>query len=66
MVGPMWREFVPHFASISMITPNDVKRLTLVDGIDEVVPALEAWWANPPDIPLRVGDVQKTPPLGDE
>src|SRR5438477_3795770 len=53
LVGPMWRDFVPHFANISMITPNDVKRLTLVDGIDEVVPALEAWWANPPDIPLR-------------
>src|SRR5713226_5761717 len=35
LVGPMWRDFVPHFASISMITPNDVKRLTLVDSIEE-------------------------------
>lgn len=66
LLGPMWREFVPHFASISMITANDVKRLTLVDSLDQVVPALAAWWASPPDIPLRLGDVQKTPPLGNE
>ena len=65
LVGPMWSEFVPVFARISMVTPNDVERLTLVDTVEQVVPALDAWWANPPDIPLRLGDVRKTPPLGD-
>lgn len=65
LVGSMWREFVPHFAAISSITLRDVQLLTLVETIDEVIPAMAAWWANPPRIPSRLGDVAKTPPLGD-
>jgi uncharacterized protein (TIGR00730 family) len=66
LVGPMWQTFVPQYAQISTINQNDVKRLTLVDSIDQVVPAIQAWWANPPRIPSRIGDVLKTPPLGDQ
>lgn len=65
LVGPQWRQFYHHFAEFSSISTHDLKYVTLVDTPDEVVPALESWWANPPNIPARLGDVQKTPPLGD-
>ncbi|MEP7284422.1 MAG: LOG family protein [Chloroflexota bacterium] len=65
LVGAMWRELIPHFATVTTITQQDIRLLTLVDRGDEVVPALTSWWANPPQVPLRLGDVQKTPPLGD-
>lgn len=65
LVGPMWREFVDSFARVSTISQNDVRLLTLVATGEQVIPAMEAWWANPPNVPPRIGDVQKTPPLGD-
>jgi uncharacterized protein (TIGR00730 family) len=65
LVGAMWQAFVPQFAQVSTIGPNDLKLLTLVDGVDQVIASMEAWWANPPKIPSRIGDVQKIPPLGD-
>lgn len=58
LVGPMWRRFVEVFAETAAISPSDLRWLTLVDRADEVVPALEAWWASPPDVPLRLGDRQ--------
>ncbi len=58
LVGPMWRHFVAAFAEDAAITPTDLQWLTLVDTPEEVVPALEAWWANPPAIRLRLGDVK--------
>jgi uncharacterized protein (TIGR00730 family) len=58
LVGPMWRSLVAAFAGSATIGPNDLRLLTLVDEPDEVVPALEAWWADPPRVPLRLGDVQ--------
>ncbi len=65
LVGAQWRTFVSCFAEISTITPRDVQLLTIVDQGSEVIPAMEAWWANPPNIPPRIGDVNKIPPLGD-
>jgi uncharacterized protein (TIGR00730 family) len=65
LVGAMWRAFVPQFAQVSTISQNDLKLLTLVDTVDQVIPAMVAWWANPPKIPSRLGDAQKIPPLGD-
>ncbi len=65
LVGTQWTAFAKHFMEFSTITPNDLRRLTLVDSPDEVVAAIEVWWANPPHIPIRVGDVSKTPMLGD-
>ena len=65
LVGAMWREFVTSFAKVSTISQDDVRRLTIVDTVDDVIAALQIWWANPPNIPPRLGDVQKTPPLGD-
>ncbi len=56
LVGPMWRRFVATFAEDAAISPTDLTWLTLVDTADEVVPALEAWWADPPRIRLRLGD----------
>jgi len=56
LVGPLWRRFVEAFSEAATISPNDLRWLTLVDGAGEVVPALEAWWAAPPDLPLRLGD----------
>jgi uncharacterized protein (TIGR00730 family) len=56
LVGKMWRQFVATFAQESTLKPDDLRWLTLVDGPQEVVPALEAWWAAPPYIPLRKGD----------
>jgi uncharacterized protein (TIGR00730 family) len=66
LVGEMWRELINTFASVSTITPRDLQFLTLVESPHFVVSALQSWWANPPKIQLRIGDVQKTPPLGDE
>jgi len=63
LVGKMWQEFVPHFARISTIGPNDTKWLVMVNRAAEVVPALAAWWASPPNLALRIGDIQ--PLLGD-
>lgn len=66
LVGSMWRETVDLFARVSTINAErDVKFLTMVDTVDEVIPAMESWWKNPPNIPPRIGDVEKTPPLGD-
>jgi uncharacterized protein (TIGR00730 family) len=65
LVGQMWREFVSSFARVSTISQNDVRLLTLVDHVGQVIPAMEGWWADPPDIPSRLGDVQIIPPLGD-
>lgn len=56
VVGPMWRRFVELFAETAPIRPADMRWLTLVDRAEEVVPALEAWWAAPPDMVLRLGD----------
>lgn len=56
LVGPLWRRFVSMFAEQSPITPNDLRLLTLVDQPDEIAPALAAWWAAPPNVPLRLGD----------
>lgn len=56
LVGPMWRRFVATFAESAAITPHDLRHLTLVDGPDEIVPALRDWWLAPPDVPLRLGD----------
>ncbi|HEX3049971.1 MAG TPA: LOG family protein [Aggregatilineaceae bacterium] len=57
LVGPMWRSVVDVFAQHAAISPNDLRWLTLVDTVDQVVPALGTWWAAPPDVPLRLGDV---------
>jgi uncharacterized protein (TIGR00730 family) len=65
LVGQQWKAFVSSFAENSTIGPRDVQLLTLVDQASDVIPALEAWWANPPNIPPRIGDVNKIPPLGD-
>lgn len=65
LVGSMWREFVPHFAAISTITERDVRFVQFVDDARDVVGALRQWWRNPPNIPPRMGDVSKTPPLGE-
>lgn len=56
LVGPMWRRFIEVFAEVSTISGEDLRWLTLVEHADQVVPAIEAWWAAPPDITLRLGD----------
>jgi uncharacterized protein (TIGR00730 family) len=66
LVGPMWREFLTHFAAVSTVAPRDLGLMTLVDSVRGVIPALQAWWANPPKIQPRLGDVQKTPPPVDQ
>jgi uncharacterized protein (TIGR00730 family) len=62
LVGPMWRDFMTHFAAISTVSPRDLQLMTLVENARDVLPALQAWWANPPRIRPRIGDVQDTPP----
>ncbi len=64
-VGAGWRAFAQTFAAHAVIRPEDMAYLQLVASVEEVVPALETWWASPPRIAPRLGDVQKTPPLGD-
>ena len=56
LVGPMWRRLLAAFASDAAVEPRELERLTLVDAVEEVVPALAAWWSAPPDVPLRLGD----------
>ncbi|NLE51638.1 MAG: LOG family protein [Chloroflexi bacterium] len=56
LVGLMWRRFVEVFAETAAISGDDLRWLTLVERADQVVPALEAWWETPPDVPLRLGD----------
>ena len=56
LVGPMWRRFVEVFAETATISADDLRWLTLVERAEQVVPALEAWWAAPPNVPLRLGD----------
>ena len=57
LVGEMWRSVVDAFAATAPINPKtDLRWLTLVDDARDVVPALLAWWAAPPDVPLRLGD----------
>jgi uncharacterized protein (TIGR00730 family) len=65
LVGPMWRQFVTHFAAVSTVAPRDLALMTLVDSVRDVLPTLQAWWASPPHIQLRLGDVLKTPPPED-
>jgi predicted Rossmann-fold nucleotide-binding protein len=65
-IGQMWRVFAESFAANSTTIARDYRYLTLVNHITEVVPALESWWANPPVIPHRQGDLEKPPLLGDE
>jgi hypothetical protein len=65
VVGEGWRIIVEEFAAYSTITPRDLQYLTFVEGAADISPALAAWYANPPVIPPRLGDVVKTPPLGD-
>jgi uncharacterized protein (TIGR00730 family) len=62
-VGAMWRDFLVHFAQISTITERDLRFISVVDDGRDVVGALRRWWQNPPNIPPRIGDVNKTPPL---
>jgi uncharacterized protein (TIGR00730 family) len=66
LVGPMWQDFVNSFGASASITPNDLRWLTLVESHEAVVDTLNSWWATPPTITLRAGDVQKTPLLGDQ
>jgi uncharacterized protein (TIGR00730 family) len=56
LVGRLWRRFVDLWAEDAAISPADLRWLTLVDTPEQVVPALEAWWAAPPAVPVRVGD----------
>lgn len=56
LVGPLWRRVIDAFAEDAPITPHDLKRLAVVDTVANVIPALEAWWASPPVVPLRLGD----------
>ena len=56
LVGPMWRRFIEVFAETSTVSADDLRWLTLVERADQVVPALEAWWEAPPDVPVRLGD----------
>lgn len=65
LVGSAWREFVTNFAAVSTVNANDLKLLTVVDTVAEVIPALRAWWANPPSVPVRVGDQAQPPLVGD-
>lgn len=58
LVGPMWRHFIEVFMQDAAASPGDLRWLTLVDTVDQVVPALQAWWAAPPDVPLRLGDAR--------
>ncbi len=64
-VGRLWQQLVPHLAQEGTLHATDLRWVTLVGNGTEVLPALEAWWRNPPQIPLRLGDVKKTPSLGD-
>src|SRR5258708_655135 len=64
-VGRLWQQLVPHLAQEGTLHATDLRWVTLVGNGSEVLPALEAWWRNPPQIPLRLGDVKKTPSLGD-
>ncbi|NDJ76663.1 MAG: LOG family protein [Chloroflexi bacterium] len=61
LVGPMWRRLIAVFAEDAVMKPRELGRLVLVDTADDVVPALAAWWANPPTVPLRLGDDGYTP-----
>ena len=60
LLGSMWKELIPHFVQVGTINPHELGRLTFVEKAEEVRPALEAWWANPPNIPLRLGDRGQT------
>lgn len=61
LVGPMWRRLIGTFAADAAMNPHEINRITFVDHAHEVVPALQAWWAAPPDVPLRLGDDGRTP-----
>ncbi len=64
-VGEGWRAFAEVFSAQAAIRPEDMGYLQLVASAEDVLPTLRQWWANPPHIVPRLGDVQKTPPLGD-
>lgn len=63
--GRVWKELVKGFVPYAAIRPVDDQYLTLVDEVDEIVPALKTWYANPPRIPSKIGDVTIPPLLGD-
>ncbi len=65
-VGRAWKEILPPLATLGVMNPRELGRVTFVDSGVEVLAALQAWWENPPVIPLRIGDVQEPPLLGDE
>ncbi len=65
IVGAAWETIIRTFAANSTIPPTELQRLTFVLTVAEVVPALRAWWENPPRVAPRLGDEEKTPPLGD-
>lgn len=65
LFGETWRAFIEVFAQHSTLRPDDLKYLTFVDTVEAVIPSLEAWWAAPPTIPPRLGDVQDTTPRED-
>lgn len=61
LVGALWRRLIDLLADDALIPPHELARLTLVEGAAGVVPALEAWWSAPPDLPLRIGDTSPPP-----
>lgn len=65
LVGKLWQEFVSSFASTSTVNADDLRLLTLVNTVQDVLPALQTWWANPPNVPVRVGDRAEPPLIGD-
>ncbi len=56
LVGPMWRQVIEVFAAQATVEPYEMRRVTLVERAEDVVPALQAWWQSPPDLPVRRGD----------
>src|SRR5579859_4458501 len=65
-VGRVWREILSPLATLGVMNPRELERITFVESGAAVLQALEAWWANPPAIPLRLGDVKEPPLLGNE
>lgn len=65
-VGAGWRAFLVSFAATSTVTERDLRFIEVVDDARDVVGTLRRWWRNPPNIPPRMGDVVKTPALGDK
>lgn len=73
-IGELWRRVADDIVQYGAIRPVDKDYLILVDTVDEVIPALSTWWANPPKIAPKIGDgnvgdgktsAEITPLLGD-